>query len=52
MKDELLIASILVIVTIVFSSVAIIINPNNNVCNDDYCGIDYYKKFLFDARYH
>ena len=51
MKDELLIATILVMVTIVFSSVSIIMNPNSNVCNDDYCQIDYYKRFLSDARF-
>ena len=50
MRDELIIAMILITITIVFASVSEI-NPNENICNDDFCVIDYHKKFQSDPRF-
>jgi hypothetical protein len=50
MRDELIIAVILITITVVFASVTVI-HPNENICNDDFCVIDYYKKFQSDPRF-
>jgi len=49
MNDQLLIAIILVTVIIASANLAII-NPVKNTCNDDYCEIDYYKKFKSNPK--
>ena len=50
MRDELLIAIILLTITVVFASTTIIYT-NNKSCNDDFCMIDYYKKWQTDPRF-
>jgi hypothetical protein len=50
MRDELLIAVIIVTITVAFAGMTIIY-PNNNACNDDFCKVDYYKQFQSDPRF-